>query len=508
MQFEYKGSKTLFDAISILNDIERNDFIQWARSTSLTKEFSRHVIYGQPYYFVKQVVGRRPNDIECFDPKHRDTIHTFLSQSTDETDIRKVINDILILTIPAPQSPKERIFLFLPAALISEFCTQANRHEHLTASELTTLLQLLAGMQLREAAACDGVGYEAKRNHVKSVLSKTGYSRQMDLVSDLLSQILLEILSQERQQTDQYSIATYARRFLPSDFALHKIVGDDGITRSVLEVGPKNGQPVIVIHGTFFGHISPSFADHLYTNNLRLLIPIRMGFFDETAELMPFEAYRKAIRLSIMAAYSLASHTSISLLSVSNGTSFAMDFALNYPDHVNHMFIFSAEIEGYKNNKTAPKFYNALTRLALEYPMGLRLAIRYSQKKLSNIEGVTKVLSGIFGDNAKDRDIIKQGFGAPHFGEHFIDWFKYSSIGFLQDYRNRAEIDWTLLQNIKAPVHLIHGTEDPLCRIDVLREFSETLVNPSLFEIKGMGHLMDDADRSQAMQYVAQSLET
>lgn len=64
-----------------------------------------------------------------------------------------------------------------------------NRTSQLTTAEKRTIFQLVAGLELRQAAELDNVSYETKRAHTKAACEKLQCAGQKDLVRKAMGQL-------------------------------------------------------------------------------------------------------------------------------------------------------------------------------------------------------------------------------------------------------------------------------------------------------------------------------
>ena len=72
-------------------------------------------------------------------------------------------------------SPGSGRLLLIEKAGLHTFLDRLFSINALTAAEKLILIQVVCGQNLKEAAAIDGLSWETKRTHFKSVIAKTGY---------------------------------------------------------------------------------------------------------------------------------------------------------------------------------------------------------------------------------------------------------------------------------------------------------------------------------------------
>lgn len=499
--------KELLDALSVLEKEQRQSFFEWSRTALADGALARHALFGHPYYFI--TLGKSEPDFqtmsELLAPAHQASIARYLDRSkrVAPQPPRAFIDPLIFIAAGAVSGQGDKIVLVFPAQLLAVICAGRLVAEHITERELRILAQLLGGLTLKDAAAQDAVGYETKRAHVKSVMSKLGISRQSDLVSELSNAILMAIVAQQLDRDHEPTIAGYARKYLPASTRLHHFPCKEGSVH-IVELGPQGGDSLVLSHGMYSGDIDDQFYESLRAHNLRLLIPLRAGFIDSTARPRTGAEHLSHAMKGFELAQEIAQDDAIALHSVSLGSYYAHEFIARYPKRIKHLSYLSADPP--KNTRVA-RFYGALSRLAATNPRLLHMALGFYAKKAASPEEVKAMMQKAFLDAPQDMAMIDLSFGAPHYGQQVADWIKSSWTSIAQDYGARLLVDWNKLQRFEEPITFFHGTEDRVAPIALLRDFAAEHLHANVVEIAGMGHLSSARNRAFILKHMRALLD-
>lgn len=136
----------------------------------------------------------------------------------------------------------------------------------LSRAEVDIVRNLLAGFSLREIASQSGRSEHTIRNQAKAVLAKTGAPGQVDLI-----RLVVFLINQEGNKRAQSNASSGLEDEL--------IRMSTGLDMQVVHTGPKNGYPVLFLHGMLDG-TAPLlyFEKEFQRHGLRIIAPVRPGF--------------------------------------------------------------------------------------------------------------------------------------------------------------------------------------------------------------------------------------
>ena len=191
-----------------------------------------------------------------------------------------VIRTIFIIpqTTPdtKPDSAKQALVLFLNhESRAAEIAMSLTKTHGLSQSEAEVSAYLVQGYAPEEIAKAKNVSINTVRTQIKKVFTKTGTSRQAQLVSLILNgpAVLMTIFD---NQTDKRNCTT-------PEGSADVVTLSDGRKISYGDFGPKKGSPVILFHHLFGSrNDKPSDETMLDRLDIRLIIPERPGVGEST----------------------------------------------------------------------------------------------------------------------------------------------------------------------------------------------------------------------------------
>ncbi|MEM7241533.1 MAG: hypothetical protein AAF429_05060 [Pseudomonadota bacterium] len=391
----------------------------------------------------------------------------------------------------------------LPIEGIHSFCQSREGAEKLTSAELKSLGQLLAGFEPQEAAKLDDVSYETKRTHIKSINSKLGFSRQIDLVAELIAGLLLEIVASSEVSKDTSSFEKYFTRYAPRKTRLHRIVGKSGKTHRIIDIGPAQGRPIVSIHTTLIGTVDDSFSDVLEDHNIRIIWPVRHGALNEDDPLLPFEEHVEAALDGIYAAIQFTGADAAPIHTIGSSAYLAIKFAKRYPDMVTSLILQGTGTLQTNRMFANQKILRSICKLATKNPLTLNLVFKFLDAKLNNPEAALSFFSKTYKSSPKDLVHIEAEFGPPDFGERLRMFIQSSLHSIVHDFRFAGEKYWQTATEIDTPLYFIHGTDDGVCPISEIPKLIEDIGRGELLPIEGCGNMTSYEHLPQTMKIIS-----
>jgi pimeloyl-ACP methyl ester carboxylesterase len=160
-------------------------------------------------------------------------------------------------------------------------CFFARFDESITPAELDLLKNLLCGASLRRASQDDGRSYQTKRNQLAALRSKAQVSSQAELLQ-IVSVLLTSLVNsgQDSAEDPVSRLKSLLDQYYQPHARLHRTTFESGRELLVADLGPLDGQPCFLMHPSVEPLVPlPNRADFLESANIRVLIPLRPGFF-------------------------------------------------------------------------------------------------------------------------------------------------------------------------------------------------------------------------------------
>lgn len=484
-----KNSPALLDALNVFSDDERKEFFRWSRDQDEFEGVHRRMLFGHPYYVlhVDDESSAAPPHIELIQPDHDRALNAYYSNAPYEN--RVFTHDMLFLRVPSNRQTPKYLVVAFPLRALAAFCSGKSDAEPLTPRELRTLAQLLSGCALRDAASEDGVSYETKRTQAKIIHAKLGYTRQTDMIADILTGLLLEIIAASDTPKTSSLVQTYVTRYAPRQTRLQKINGLQGHSFEIVDMGPLDGAPLVSMIPSTVGVVTDEFVDALYANNLRVLWPVRNGVLNPNDPLLGYAEHIDHAMAGIDAAREfLGSHT-LSLHGAGTSAFLAIEYARRHPEHVQRIILQSAGSQSATQLFSSHKVTSAIGALAAKNPITLNLMFRFIDRKLNDPKFAKEMFARTFKNSPQDLEHVMAEFGPPDFGERLKFSVRHSFHAMVHDFRFITEPWWESAAQMSIPLHFIHGTLDGVTTIQEVQNLTTKFGHGTLHPIEGCGRM-------------------
>ncbi len=378
----------------------------------------------------------------------------------------------------------------------------------LTDAEMRVAFQLLAGITLRHAASLDDVTVETKRAQIKTAAAKMQCSGQLDLVRLLMGQLsIISVIADDEMRHASFA-ETFISEKLGRDARLVvERLGNGQILRCV-EAGPADGIPVVVLHGMMFGMLLSGAAEHLKTEGLRLLMPLRRGYLDARPMLdlaagdsLVEESY-KDLNLFL----ERRAMKDVTLLGHSLGAVLALHYARRFPERLSQLVLLSANTAGADTERDsyADILYGGYKTLGEGTSLSRAITLEFSRHYPDQATAKT-MLDRMFNASPADLSAMEGLETATPVHAWFPDLYRSSVAGISDDY------DFVMGARLPEPItqitaRFIHGTEDPLTPVGTIRTLVEKHSPADISTISGAGHFAPASHAEQVWRLVAEQV--
>ena len=349
--------------------------------------------------------------------------------------------------------------------LFGEIIDLFNGQAQLTAAEKRTLYQLVAGIELRQAAELDHVGYETKRAQTKGACEKLQCSGQKDLVRKAMGQ-LFHLMSVSDADLKQTSVAAVmADKFLSGDMDLVVCRHESGGKLRYFVGGPEDGKPVILVHGMMFPVILKGVAKFLERHRLRLHVPIRSGYL-ETGTLSGLFETDGLIETGLRDIEQIVERecrAPVTLIGNSLGGPVAIQLALESPHLFSHLILQSVNLARPAEREAVQKggFYQGMQDIKSDRYLFKLVNLEY-RKFYSNSGTCQHILKTHFAKSKIDLMVLDGVYcGTPAY-EMFAMTYASSVTGIAEDFRHVMSEDPPDCSRLQLPLSVIHGSSDPM----------------------------------------------
>lgn len=378
---------------------------------------------------------------------------------------------------------------------VAIFVTSVSVRQKIAASVLQSLFNispaearlaalLASGVNLSQAAERAHISKNTAKVQLKSIFSKTGVSRQAELIKLILTSpaVFSPTDTTPKNVGSQPGIKTKSRIYKENRLILR-----DGRNLQYAEFGDPQGKPVIHIHGAL-GCRYERYPDDILTRKLgvRLIIPDRPGYglsehtlghgyLDFADDILELVDYLDIQRCSIMG--------------LSVGAIYGSAFAYKAPDRLHGIAMISSTppFRSFVDFEGVPASLKLLIAFSKYLPTAAHMvaeiaiinACKNPEKFLANIPVCTS-----------DRAIFSRPLLKKHFEECLLVGSRDCHTGFVQDVLLSSK-KWPFpVEEILTKIDFWHGSEDTHSPISRIKPVIDAVPNKYFHQINGGGHFL------------------
>lgn len=335
--------------------------------------------------------------------------------------------------------------------------------ENLTPAELSVLMALLCGKSLREMSDSESVSYETRRNQLASLRQKSGARRQVELVM-IMSVLLVNFVNEKPRDTpdDDAHLNWYLEKYYTDRYRLHCPRLPSGRDLLVVDFGPVGGRPALLMHSAFFTFLpSPWEADELERRNLRILVPIRPGYFSvRPADDDPVASVRLFAE-DVADFARLFNICTVPILSQTYGVLSAILTARHLEEHAPPLVISAPQYAPTTDGAPMSRNHSGWVDLARRHPRLLTPALGLLGRALVASRRFDRAYNKMYAESEPDRRLIESPARRPWLQDLLQLGLVSNIVGMRADVVTGAE-DWTVeLAQLVSPVRLLYGAHDP-----------------------------------------------
>jgi len=362
----------------------------------------------------------------------------------------------------------------------------------LTQSEVRIILLLLCGYTIKEAAELDNVSHETKRSQLKSVSDKTGFSRQADLQVYVSNRLIIELRDgfYSRDRSLKHIFETHNRVMHPA-VNLHVLVDPSGTTHRIMDMGPRSGKPVVVLHAVALPAFIDKDIEFLHDTGTRLLWPLRPGMLEPDEPTGNLHEFKQRYQRCLLQAIDLvADETSpIDLISVGSGCSHAIELCKAHPGRINSLSITSPCFRPKSEINSVNRVAQGLDKLAAFSPSTLSAVYTVMRSQLQKESVFARYMRGLGAGSNADSALVDYELAHPDRLRNMQTRILNSVSFFVLDHCTRAETDWHYIKESPVDVRFYHGAEDRFYPLPGIEKLASEC-RRTLFSAEGVGHFV------------------
>lgn len=395
--------------------------------------------------------------------------------------------------------------LLIPEAIVHEILEMFNSGAQLTTAEKHLVFQLSAGLSLRIAAEVDCLAFETKRAQLKTACSKLQCSGQTDLLRQVLGQMtyLLRLCDIEGDRSAE--IEQFSHQYLAPDTRIVVQRLSNGRSIRILERGPADGKPILVIHGMLWPLLFLGNADILKRKHIRFIVPLRAGYLDrQTGEDIYGKDDMVALSLEDIARYQRECFGSaLPVIGNSYGGVLAIEYARLFPDLVSALFVVAiTSVEPTSVNRGfVGRLFWGLQSLSNRPGIFRYLAWQF-RKYYADEKTVIPILKKMYAGSNSDLALIDGQSETSAIYPWFVKLYQKSIPGIADDFKFVLGNPREILKGIKSDIVFVHGTEDPMVEIQIVEGYAAIAENALFETIDGAGHHLFNTHTDQLWEII------
>ena len=360
----------------------------------------------------------------------------------------------------------------------------------LSGAEFRLLKQLICGLNLSEAAARDSIGHETKRSQFKSLARKLGVRSQTELVAKAVTQILLMTGRTSRSDgIEEQAFAASVRVFIPSA-RTYQLPGENGYVHRVVDIGPLQGRPVILLHSQVLPDIRDEDLKTLEDRHLRLIVPLRNGALSPKAKPLSVAAHMDHACEAIDLARKTFCGDRAHIIACISGSAYGIEYAARHPERIASFAFVGACVSPNRGKGTAGRLRHGLLSMAMRNWTVYSRVIEFYGERIRRPEALEHLLFSIYRPSLPDLAVIRREFSKPYCGDRITRFFSESVESIKHDFYHQAHPRWDAFPRKAFPTVFLHGNADFIHAIGDVKALADSWGRVPVIPIPGGGQLL------------------
>lgn len=482
------------DVLNFLADQERDAFGKW-RDRYGSRFATGHNLSGYPVP-VLEYVNWRLLDTECassLDSGLRSHIEQHIRSRKTGRQEQCVLHDddLLVFQDAARDRSTGFVVVVSPDALawfLAEHFPDANP----TPALLRLICCYLGGLPLSEGARRDGKSVETRKSQARELRQRLNLERADDIQRIVGARLIAELSTMltENAVRNHDVFERYLARYMPDAVRSLVLMGSGNQPFRILDMGPKTGTPLIVLHAMILPDIRDKDLALLDELGLRLLWPMRNGLnASDDPTLSEDEQIRHACH-GIDLARRIFCEEKIHIMSLAASSKVALTYARQSPTSVDALFFAAACVLEGRPTGGVRRLAKGMLTLASRNETLMSATMDYFRRTILTPERFPKFIRGQFRDSRADSLIVDAELTGPSGGERFREALIHSIPSARHDFGFQRALDWDIARTLGIEMHFLHGDDDPIHPLPLIRALAESIPGASLHVIENAGQLL------------------
>ncbi|WIY53962.1 hypothetical protein O9Z70_05375 [Devosia sp. YIM 151766] len=282
----------------------------------------------------------------------------------------------------------------------------------------------------------------------------------------------------------------YVINYLPQEVRSLVLVDNNNQSHRILDMGPKTGTPVIVLHAIVPPDIRPQDIALLNELGLRLLWPLRNGLnAPDDPILSEAQQIEHACR-GIELVHQVFCQGRTALLSYAASSKVALAYTEANPEHIEALFFAGACLLEGRPKHGARRLARGLLALASRNQTIMGAAMEYFRRKALTKERFPHFIRRQFRVSEADSAIVEEELSKRFAGQRFREALINSVSSARHDFGFQRALDWEKASGLNVEMHFLHGDNDEIHPLPLIEALVSKLPMAQLHKIEGAGQLL------------------
>lgn len=365
----------------------------------------------------------------------------------------------------------------------------------------------LAGIGLKEGALIDRRSVETRKRqaqHLRGEFDGAALAAVSRKVAAALVLALSAHIHPPRNAVGR-ALADYVGRYMPEGVRAYGLTSADArSSTAVLDMGPRDAKPVIVLHPMALPDIRETEIDICESLGLRLIWPLRHGTLDPGASALSPEAHLNHAVGGAALAMTTIAQEKVPVLAFAAASKVGLALARAHGDRVSNLHVASVCVRAGRPESGPRRLARGVLAVASQRPALLDPILAHLEARLRKPGALEQLLESQFSDSPADSAVIARDLGGTYGIDRFADSLLDSAASARHDFLFQADLGWERTP-ADLPVHLHHGAQDAIHPLSIVETLYRSLPNAKLNVLPEAGQLIWYEHLHNVLEHVAET---
>lgn len=375
----------------------------------------------------------------------------------------------------------------------------------LTPALMRLLVSILAGVPLKRGGAGNARSAETRKTQARELRNRFGLATTEEVARIVGAFILrlVEVAAERRQRPDSSAFHAHIERYYPEEVQPLVIQDRDAMPHRVLAMGPVGGRALIMLHPLVLPSISRDDIAELHRLNLRLFWPLRIGqLAPQDAPASEDETICHAIR-GIDLVRRCFCGPMATVVSIAASSKVALAYARHHPERVDMVCAVAACVLRGRPQTASRRLASSILAILDRAPWLADGVLRIVTQHLLSERRFRRFLTEHFAESPSDSAVIRYELDDVAGGRRMKEALELSLRSIRNDFAFQQDLKWDQLRLLRMPVHIVHGAQDSIHPLPLIRDLVADLPEIRLHVMPGTGQLLMGESLRQMFRLLA-----